>query len=171
MLSSLYQKLTVSFSFRHNLNADICNIVRRSLRLQYLHLRFVISNESTGINILRILAGGSTMKQNLFSVANRLTFHGHNFSEGADTVINTSFPALRALALIDCNWAHNLLDQFEPKEFLVMDALMIKTQDCIYLQNFKSFVRGLKRLRELIFCGKFVYLTDGLTLVQHADTL
>jgi hypothetical protein len=165
------RELAFNLPPRKNLDADLCHIVRQSLEARYLHLRILSSSDPNRAKISRILARGPVGKQSLFTVATRLTLHGYDFSENEYHIARISFPALRALAVIDCTWEALLFNKLEPKEFPAMDALMIKSQATIHLHIFKVFVEGLERLRELIIYGEYVYFENDLFLLQHADTL
>jgi hypothetical protein len=147
------------------LDAELSQILRRSPTLTQLDLHF--TNASGFFQSSR----RAPRKQDLFTVATRLTLHGCEFLYGLFRADVISCPSLRAMSVK--NWRNNrvFINKLKLDELPFLRALSIKTRDYNAGDSLINLIRSLSSLRELIIRGPCVSFGDGSIIRQHADTL
>jgi hypothetical protein len=153
------------------MDGQVTALVQTLPKLEQLHLLLPSLGEKMPTSIFYTPTGGVNSKRIMFSLATRLTFQGYDFNVSFGRTALPSFPALRALTVVDCRTIAHLFLCLQPEEFPVLTALMVKTDDGSSAYFIESFVEGLSYLRELIVHGYHVRVGVNSGFLRHAQTL
>ncbi|CAN9271235.1 unnamed protein product [Alternaria alternata] len=104
-------------------------------------------------------------------MATRLTILGYDFKHLPKLVGLPLFPALRALAMIDCKNDVYLHVRTKPGRLPKLRALMITSANYIPGDDIIRLIGGTSCLRELIVYGPNLYFVDCSSLRSHAQSL
>ncbi|KAH3969124.1 hypothetical protein HBH64_179100 [Parastagonospora nodorum] len=164
---SRIHELNIALSHDQTCDGEIYEIVKKSPNLRELHIRFSRDTADAASQAVRVRINASMNRKRLHSTVTRLTLHGTTFS--SPNAIE--FPALRALAVIDCDFEGLFFINLDPKAFPQLIALMVKTHGTVDSVTLRVFMRGLKGLRELIVEGVGSWFSDCSEITKHGRTL
>ncbi|KAF1842913.1 uncharacterized protein K460DRAFT_136585 [Cucurbitaria berberidis CBS 394.84] len=112
--------LDLTMKTRSDVTNEHVQLIRRSTNTAQAHLRLHSAPTTDGHDIGRSLAPASFV-----SNITRLTFHECKFGYTSLYLQSTLFPAVRALALVDCiEWDGFFVSK--PENFLALRALMVR---------------------------------------------
>jgi hypothetical protein len=159
--------LEVQSSANTGFDAQIHAMVRELPSLEQLHLRCSSTSKDRYWNPA---ARGGFSRRRLFDVATKLTIHSYCFNL-ANMYIAPKFPALRAMAIVDCAQIDYFLAFLRPENCPHLIALMLKSEEYISASSVVAFVGKLHGVREFILESKEAWISDGAPLVGHAESL
>jgi hypothetical protein len=148
-------------------DAQIHAIVRQLPSLEQLHLRCSSTPEDRYWNPA---ARGGFSRRTFFDMATKLTFHGYRFNL-ANMYSAPRFPALRAMAIVDCAQIEYFFAFLLPENPPHLVALMLKSEKYINATSVVTFLGKLHGVREFILEGKDAWISDGAPLIGHAESL
>ena len=161
-------QLSTDTAFDHQLSG----IVTKLPTLQQLHLRLSSLEGFTPSNPFGVRVGNMpNPKFGMFSLATSLTLRGVTFDVRAGLTPTPSFPALCALAVVDCHKASFFFMRLNPEMFPMLSALMINVKADASSGFVERFIRGLTSLRELIIHGGRAWMTNLTNLLPHTQSL
>ncbi|KAF2824973.1 hypothetical protein CC86DRAFT_49239 [Ophiobolus disseminans] len=97
-----------------------------------------------------------------------LVFEGYRFGH-VSPLADFSFPALRALALINCDYV--LLQNLTASQFPKLKTLMVKDCPLVMSLGVEPFIQNLVGLLEHVLHGQDAMMVDEATIFRHASTL
>ncbi|CAN9253925.1 unnamed protein product [Alternaria alternata] len=146
-------------------------IVEKSPSLESIHLWFSAQGNELSPHVFTVPRGEPSSRGILFSMATRLTILGYDFKHLPKLVGLPLFPALRALAMIDCKNDVYLHVRTKPGRLPKLRALMITSANYIPGDDIIRLIGGTSCLRELIVYGPNLYFVDCSSLRSHAQSL
>jgi hypothetical protein len=149
----------------------IRGILDRSNDFKELHFRLRSHLPNDELQLPPTLVQTQSLGLFPLSLATNLTIHGYRFGYRGSGLWVVCFPLLRALAVVDCCSAHHFFRDLQATQFPDLSALMITGHSLLMSDILKSFIEGIKPLRELILVGAGVSISDATLLTNHADTL
>ncbi|CAN9292410.1 unnamed protein product [Alternaria alternata] len=139
-------------------------IVEKSPSLESIHLWFSAQGNELSPHVFTVPRGEPSSRGILFSMATRLTILGYDFKHLPKLVGLPLFPALRALAMIDCKNDVYLHVRTKPGRLPKLRALMITSANYIPGDDIIRLIGGTSCLRELIVHKKLLSLTLRCTI-------
>lgn len=149
----------------------LSSLIRRSPQLKQLHAQDSYHGNDSELHSSSLSRSGQQPRLSLLAFATRLTIHGYKFCWNMHNLRGASFPALRALAVVECYGVRDLFRRLNPKQMPKLDAFMGTGGDLGLDDSHWVFIQGLSTLRELILDAPHVELNGIATLALHSDTL
>lgn len=146
-------------------------IVKKSPSLKNIHLWFSAQGNELSPHVFTVPRGEPSSRNFLLSMATRLTILGYDFKHLPMRVGLPSFPALHALAMIDCKNDVHFHVRVKPECLPKLRALMITSANYIRGDDIIRLIGGTSCLRELIVYGPNLYFMDCSSLRSHAQSL
>ncbi|KAF7678635.1 hypothetical protein GT037_004016 [Alternaria burnsii] len=146
-------------------------IGKKSPSLKSIHLWFSAQGNELSPHVFTAPRGEPSSRSILFSMATRLTILGYDFKYLPTRVGLPSFPALHALAMIDCKNDVHFHVRIKPECLPKLRALLITSANYIRGDDIIRLIGGTSCLRELIVYGPNLYFMNYSSLRSHAQSL
>jgi hypothetical protein len=150
---------------------DMRDIMHMSPNLKDIHVRLPSTEAERRYQLPVSILSSHRGRPCLLSMVTRLTFESCKFGNRGSILRNVSFPALRALAVVDCTSEYQIFNGFDATQCPQLTALMVKGSNSLMTEDREHFLKGLHSLRELLLDGEGSHFKDTSSLTQHANTL